>query len=64
MEELQRVMCQITPRFSAQEREALELSGQEKVWPWFRFKDQAISFKQSSSRWFLAGRAIASYECR
>jgi hypothetical protein len=63
VEELERVMCQTMLRFSA-EKAALELSGQEKIWPWFRFKDQVVLFKESSSRWFLAGRAIANYECR
>jgi hypothetical protein len=62
--ELDSIMCQVVPRLSVEEKAALDLSGEVKVWPWFRARDETVSFKRSSSRWFLAGRAIASYECR
>jgi hypothetical protein len=64
LEELGQVMCRVVPRLSAEERDALDLAGMEKAWPWFRIRDETISFERASSRWFLAGRAVASYECR
>jgi hypothetical protein len=62
--ELDSIMCQVVPRLSAEEKAALYLFGKDKIWPWFRVRDGMVYFKRSSSRWFLAGRAIASYECR
>ncbi|KAF1920534.1 hypothetical protein BDU57DRAFT_534299 [Ampelomyces quisqualis] len=64
LEELSKVMCRIVPKLSVEEKTALEFSGQEKLFPWFRTDDETIFFKRPSSRWFLAGRSIQSYECR
>lgn len=64
LEELSQVMCRVVPRLSVEEQAAVNASGVEKAWPWFKVGDETISFEQSSSRWFLAGRAIQSYECR
>jgi hypothetical protein len=64
LKELDGIMCQVVPRLSIEEKAALELSGKQKVWPWFRVRDETVFLRRSSSRWFLAGRAIASYECR
>jgi hypothetical protein len=62
--ELDSITCQVVPRLSVEEKAALYSSGNDKVWPWFRVRDGTVYFKRSSSRWFLAGRAIASYECQ
>lgn len=64
LEGLDKVVCRIVPRLSAEERAALEFRGIEKSWPWFKLEDEKVSLEQASSRWFLAGRAIAIYECR
>jgi hypothetical protein len=64
LEELSQVMCRVIPRLSAEEKAALNSTGLERVWPWFKVRDETIIFTKSSSRWFLAGRAIESYECR
>jgi hypothetical protein len=64
LEELGQVMCRVVPKLSAEERVALDLVGMEKAWPWFKVRDETISFERASSRWFLAGRVVASYECR
>jgi hypothetical protein len=64
LEELDDVMCRVTPRLSPVERAELDSTGLEKASPWFKLKDETILFERSSSRWFLAGKAIASYECR
>ncbi|KAH8727114.1 hypothetical protein GQ44DRAFT_127943 [Phaeosphaeriaceae sp. PMI808] len=64
LEELGHVMCRVVPRLSAEEKAAFLPSGLEKVIPWFRVRDETVLFQRSSSRWFLGGRAIESYECR
>lgn len=30
---------------------------------WFMSVDNEVGFEDASSRWFLAGRAVESYEC-
>jgi hypothetical protein len=47
-----------------EEKAALRSGGLRRAWPWFKIRDEAVMFDQQESRWFLAGRAIASYECR
>ncbi|KAF2827339.1 hypothetical protein CC86DRAFT_405473 [Ophiobolus disseminans] len=64
LETLDLVMCRVVLELSAEEKAALELMGSQKVLPWFRLKDGAVLLEESSSRWFLAGRSIATYECR
>ncbi|KAH3941430.1 hypothetical protein HBI70_081930 [Parastagonospora nodorum] len=64
LEELDQVMCRVIPRLSMEEKASLEAVGMGKAWPWFKIRDETVSFKKSSSRWFLAGRSIQSYECR
>jgi hypothetical protein len=64
LEELDRVMCRVVPVLSAEERAALVLGSIKKSWPWFKLEEEKVSLEQASSRWFLAGRAIANYECR
>jgi hypothetical protein len=64
LKELNQVMCRVIPRLSVEERAALKAKGIEKAWPWFKLRDETVFFQQSSSRWFLAGRTIESYECR
>jgi hypothetical protein len=63
-EALNQVMCRVTPKFNAEEKAALEAAGREKVWPWFIIADETVLFGQPDSRWYLAGRAVASYEYR
>ncbi|KAL5121043.1 hypothetical protein ACEQ8H_000892 [Pleosporales sp. CAS-2024a] len=63
LEELNKVMCRVVPRLSIEERAAQAETGVERIWPWFNIRDETISFTQSSSRWFLAGRAIQGFEC-
>jgi hypothetical protein len=64
LEDLDHVMCRVVLRLSDEERAALESIDLQKAWPWFQVKDEAVLFSESSSRWFLAGRSIAAYECR
>lgn len=64
LEELSQVMCRVTPALSVEEEAALKLSGQEKLFPWFRIDNETAFLERQSSRWFLAGRSIESYECR
>jgi hypothetical protein len=64
LEELEHVMCRVVARISSEEKAALQISRLEKSWPWFKIRDENIMFDLQQSRWFLAGRAIASYECR
>jgi len=64
LEALDQVMCRVIPRLSTEEKASLEAAGMEKAWPWFKVRDETVSFSKSSSRWFLAGRSIKSYECR
>jgi hypothetical protein len=64
LEELDQVMCRVIPRLSMEEKASLEAAGMGKAWPWFKIRDETVSFKKSFSRWFLAGRSIQSYECR
>jgi hypothetical protein len=63
-EKLDNIVCQAIPRLSVEEKAAVESGMQNKVWPWFDTHDGAILFEDSTSRWFLAGRAVESYECR
>jgi len=65
VEDLDHVMCSVVLSLSDEERAALGSIGLQKVLAWFQVKDEAIYFSESSSsRWFLAGRSIAAYECR
>jgi hypothetical protein len=64
LEELSHIICRVVPKLSVEEKAAFHLSGLEKVWPWFKVSDGTVFFQKPSSRWFLAGRAIESYECR
>jgi hypothetical protein len=64
LEELSEIMCRVVPSLSMEEQAAVNASGLEKAWPWFKIGDETVQFTQSSSRWFLAGRTIQSYECR
>jgi hypothetical protein len=64
LEELSQIICRVVPRLSVEEKAALHASGLEKVWPWFKVSDGTVLFQRPSSRWFLAGRVIESYECR
>jgi hypothetical protein len=53
-------ICQVIPEVSEEEKEAhLETS-----FPWFHVRDDIVDFETPNSRWFLAGRSIAKYECR
>jgi hypothetical protein len=61
---LDKIICRITPKISAEEQEAVDSGMELKVLPWFAVRDGAVQFDDSSSRWFLGGRAIESYECR
>jgi hypothetical protein len=63
LEDLSRIKCRVIPKLSAEEKAAHHSSGLEKVWPWFKITDETVQFKAASSRWFLAGRAVESYEC-
>lgn len=64
MKDLGRIMCRVMPMFSYEERAAMASADVEKVWPWFSIRDEAVLFQKASSRWYLGGRAVASYECR
>lgn len=64
LKKLGQIRCRVMPKFSIEEKAALALADVEKVWPWFTIRDEAISFEQAASRWFLAGREVANYECR
>jgi hypothetical protein len=64
LEELNTIICQVTSEISVEERAAAEAGIKSKVWPWFTVKDGRVRFEDASSRWFLGGRAIESYECR
>ncbi len=64
LEELERVKCKMEPRFSFEEESAALATGSELgVWPHFGIEDGTIQLNKSSSRWFLAGRSIESFEC-
>jgi len=64
LEELDKTMCKMVPRLSKEDRAALDLASHEKSWPWFKLRDEIVPLEQDSSRWFLGGREIESYECR
>jgi hypothetical protein len=64
LEKLSKVMCKIVPKFTVEEKAAWDAPQSEELWPWFTIRDDAVRFTHPSSRWFLGGRAIASYECR
>jgi hypothetical protein len=64
LEDLSQIMCRVISRLSAEEKATYHSSGREKVWPWFKVGDDTVQFEDTSSRWFLAGRAVESYECR
>lgn len=57
------IACRVVPMLGSEEKAAWDISGVEKVWPWFGARDDIVSFELSSSHWFLAGREVASYEC-
>jgi len=64
LERLDRIICKITPDYSGEEREATASDAAPEVLPVFALKDEAVQLDDSSSTWFLGGRAIDSYECR
>ena len=64
LEVLGQVKCRVTPKFGAKEKAALDSVEGEEAWPWFSVVDDTVLFEQPDSPWFLAGRAVASYECR
>ena len=54
----------MTVKDSGGEREETESDATPKMLPVFASRDKAVQFKEGSSRWFLGGRAIDSYEYR
>jgi hypothetical protein len=64
LEKLDTIICQVTPEISVKERAATEAGMESKVWPGFSVKDGRVRLDDASSRWFLGGRAVESYECR
>jgi hypothetical protein len=64
LEELDAIICQVTPEISVEEKVIAEAGIESKVWPWFTITDGRVRFEDASSRWFLGGRTIESYECR
>lgn len=64
LERLDRIVCEITPDYSGEEREATASDAAPKALPVFALKDGAVQLDNSSSIWFLGDRAIDSYECR
>lgn len=60
--DLDHIVCRAVPMPNSKEKAEWDISGVEKVWPWFSVRDGTVSLSDSSSRWFLAGQ-IASYEC-
>jgi hypothetical protein len=64
LEDLRRIKCRVLPKLSTEEKAAYHSNGLEKVWPWFKVEHETVQFEDASSRWFLAGRAVESYECR
>ncbi|CAI9625947.1 unnamed protein product [Alternaria burnsii] len=61
---LDKVICRITPKTSAEEQEAVDLGMELKVLPWFATRDGTVQVDDSNSRWFLGGRRIERYQCR
>lgn len=57
------IACRVVPMLGSEEKAAWDISGVEEVWPWFRARDDTVSFELPSSRWFFADREAASYEC-
>jgi hypothetical protein len=65
LEQLRRITCRVLPSFTLEERRNYgSLGANEPGWPWFSWADENVEFEESSSRWFLAGREIESFECR
>ncbi|KAH7138342.1 hypothetical protein B0J11DRAFT_13043 [Dendryphion nanum] len=65
LEHFDHVRCIVTPVFSVGERAQFGSTGiEEPVWPSFALRDGTVHFDISTSRWFLAGREIDSFECR
>ncbi|KAF2730260.1 hypothetical protein EJ04DRAFT_48839 [Polyplosphaeria fusca] len=65
LDQLSRTICRVYPAFSREEQATFRSMGEPDLsWPWFTVEDGAVLFQETSSRWFLAGREIESYECR
>ncbi|KAF2176330.1 hypothetical protein K469DRAFT_700046 [Zopfia rhizophila CBS 207.26] len=64
LEQLNGIICRVLPIFSPEERGRFRSLNEGREWPWFTLEDGTVQFEQPSSRWFLAGREIESYECR
>jgi hypothetical protein len=58
------IACRVVPMLDSEDKAAWDISGVEKVWPWLGARDATVSFELSSSRWYLGGREVASYECQ
>jgi hypothetical protein len=64
-EQLDNIICRVRAVFSQEERAGFQLlSMHEPSWPWFKLEDGIVDFEDPTSRWFLAGREIESFECR
>ncbi|KAF2033383.1 hypothetical protein EK21DRAFT_59018, partial [Setomelanomma holmii] len=64
LEELSAIMCRVVPKMTEEEKASVYLTEMENAWPWFKIRDEVVRFDEQKSRWFLAGRSIANYECR
>jgi hypothetical protein len=50
LETLSKVMCRVVPKFTAEEKAALDATRSEESWPWFTIGDEAVRFTHPSSR--------------
>ncbi|KAJ6274003.1 hypothetical protein PSV08DRAFT_218639 [Bipolaris maydis] len=64
LERLDKIMCRITPKTDAKQKEAMKGKGEPDELSWFMLRDGTVELEDSSSEWFLGGRAIQSFECR
>ena len=64
LERLDKIMCRITPKTDANEKEAMKGEGEPDELPWFMLRDGTVELEDSSSERFLGGKAIQIFECR
>jgi hypothetical protein len=64
LERLDKIMCRITAKTKSEDERAMKGKGSSEDLPWFMLRDGTVQLEDSSSEWFLEGRAIESFECR
>lgn len=63
LERLEKIVCYLEPKMTANNREAVELAMGRKSWEGVSLGDGIVEFERSDSKWFLRGIGVSAYQC-